>query len=114
MDTQRRKDLRDAYQSKALVGGVFGITCGGNGRTWIKSTKNMAGQQSRFAFSISVNTCPEPGMRKEWEQYGAQSFSFNVLESLTKKETQTEQEFAEDIGVLLEMWMEKHQRDAEG
>ena len=113
MDTARRKDLRDAYKSKALVGGVYSITCAGNGRSWVRATKNMAGQQSRFAFSLSVNACPEPGMRGEWEQYGAQSFSFAVLESLTMKETQTEQDFADDVSVLLEMWTDKLRQDAE-
>lgn len=114
MDTTVRKVLKDAYKDKALIGGVYCIACSGNHRTWIKSTRNMAGQQNKFAFSTSINSCPEPGMRSEWVQYGAHSFSFTVLETLVKKETQTEQEFADDIGVLLEMWMEKHQRDVEG
>ena len=47
-------------------------------------------------------------MRGEWAQYGAQSFTFEILEEIKKKDTQTEQEFMEDIGVLLELWTEKY------
>ena len=112
METPTRKGLKDAYKNKALVGGVYCIACEGNHRVWIKATKNLAGQQNKFAFAISTRSCPEPGMRNEWLQYGAQSFTFTVLETLVQKETQSEAEFAEDIGVLLEIWREKHPHDA--
>ena len=46
-------------------------------------------------------------MRAEWEQYGEASFSFTVLETLTKKETQTEQEYLDDLGLLMNLWTEK-------
>ena len=46
-------------------------------------------------------------MREEWNQYGADSFSLNILEEITKGENQTDQEFSEDIALLLEIWNEK-------
>ena len=107
MDNATRKDLRTAYKEQAVIGGVYCVECTGNQRRWIKSTKNLPGQQNKFAFAVSINSCLEPGMRAEWNQYGAQSFTFTVLEQLTKKDTQTEQEFTEDIAVLLAMWLEK-------
>lgn len=111
MDSATRKELRAAYKEQAMVGGVYCIQCSGNQRQWIKSTKNLAGQQNKFTFAMDIHSCPEPGMLAEWNRYGAQSFSFTVLEQLVKKETQTEQEFAEDIDVLLALWMEKQQQD---
>ena len=103
----KRRELKTAYQRQAVVGGVFCIECSGNNRRWVKSTVNLPGQQHKYEFALSNGSCPEPGMRAEWLQYGAASFSFTVLEQLTKKETQTDQEFAEDIGVLMAMWAEK-------
>ena len=46
-------------------------------------------------------------MRTEWNQFGAASFSFAVLEELKKGELQTEEEFAKDIQTLFEMWQQK-------
>lgn len=107
MDSAKRRELKNAFQRQSVVGGVYCIECSGNHRRWIKSTVNLPGQQNKYTFALGIGSCPEPGMRAEWLQYGAASFSFAVLEQLTKKDTQTDQEFAEDIGVLMAMWAEK-------
>ena len=112
MDSAKRKELKTAYQRQTVVGGVYCIQCSGNRRRWVKSTVNLPGQQNKYAFAIAIGSCPEPGMRAEWAQYGAKAFTFTVLEQLTKKETQTDQEFAEDIGVLMAMWAAKDQQNA--
>lgn len=106
-----KKVLKEQYKNREVIGGVYGIKCNGNGRMWIKSTKDMAGQKNKLAFSISVNSCPEPGMLAEWDQYGSKSFSFIILEEMKKKDTQTDREFTNDIHLLLEMWIEKQQQE---
>ena len=111
MDPSKKRELKNGYKEKAVVGGIYRIQCNGNHRAWLKSTRNLSGQQNKFEFSLSINSCPEPGMRAEWVQYGAQSFSFTILEQIQKKETQTDQEFSEDIQILLNMWMEGHKQE---
>jgi exosome complex RNA-binding protein Rrp4 len=91
---------------------VYCVRCGGNGRVWIKSTKNMTGQRNSFQFSQSNGLCPSPEMRLEWHEYGKESFVMTVLEELEKKETQTDAQFADELAVLLEMWREKLEQDA--
>lgn len=107
MDKLSKKELKEQYKNRTVIGGVYCIKCNSNNRQLIKSTMDMTGQKNRFDFSVSVNSCLEPSMRLEWAQYGAESFSFQILEEIKKGETQTEKQFANDVEALLEIWIEK-------
>ncbi len=107
MEENTKKDLQTQYKNRTVVGGIYSIKCNESGKIWLKSAKDLQGQKNRFVFFTSTNTCPEPGMRFDWEKYGAASFSFSVIEEIEKKEAQTEREFNEDLKLLLEMWSEK-------
>lgn len=111
MESLSKKELKEHYKNRSVVGGVYCIKCNGNGRTWLKSTKDLEGQKNRFQFFVSTNTCPEPSMLADWKQYGANSFSIVILEELKKGDTQSDREFADDISVLLDMWLEKQQQE---
>ncbi|MGE4509286.1 MAG: GIY-YIG nuclease family protein [Eubacteriaceae bacterium] len=100
-----KKALKEQYKNKQIVGGIYGIRCGE--KIWLKSTKDLEGQKNRFAFSVKTDSCPEPAMLKDWKSCGREAFSFDVLEELEKKESQTDREFKEDLAVLLEIWREK-------
>ncbi len=109
MEKLSKKELKEHYKNREVIGGVYCIKCSGNGRMWIKAAKDLAGVKNRFEFSVSINSCLEAGMLAEWNQYGASSFSFVILEEIKKGETQTDREFTDDIDVLLEIWIEKQQ-----
>ncbi|TYC83614.1 GIY-YIG nuclease family protein [Acetobacterium wieringae] len=111
METRSKKELKENYKNRRVVGGIYGIKCSGNDRIWIKSTPNMVGQQNRFGFAVATNSCPEPAMLEDWKAYGAKSFSFVVLEEIKKGETQSEAEFSDDIAILLEIWIDKQKEE---
>ena len=107
MQTDRKRQLKNAYKSKPAVGAVYAITCSGNQRRIIKSTVDVAGIQSRFRFAMAIKSCPDPALNAEYAQYGAESFTLSILEELTIREGQTAREFAEDMQQLCELWLEK-------
>jgi len=107
MDKQSRKELKEQYKSRKIVGGIYAIRCSETGECWIRKTIDLQGSINRFAFFCSTDACPEGCMRSSWKEYGAETFSIEVMEELEKKELQTRKEFADDIEVLLEIWQEK-------
>lgn len=107
MDACSKKALKAQYKNRTMVGGVFCIRCIADDAVWLRSTTDIQGSKNRLAFSISTNLCPETCMAQAWKSHGAAAFSFEVLETLEKKEAQSDREFSEDIGVLFELWAEK-------
>ncbi|MDF2907982.1 MAG: hypothetical protein K0R34_3303 [Herbinix sp.] len=106
MEQLNKREIREQYKNRTLTGGVFRIKCSGSGHVWIKSTNDLDGQINKFNFFVSTNSCPEPTMRSDWNQYGAETFSFDILEKLEKGETQSDKEFADDIRALYEICLE--------
>lgn len=102
-----KKALKETYKTREIIGGIYKISCTESGEFWIRSAKELDKIQNRFEFYLKTNNHPEPVMRKAWETYGGETFKFEVLEELKKKETQTDRDFKEDIKTLLEMWLEK-------
>ena len=107
MDQERKKQLIKDYKRKLNIGAVYYIECRGNHRRILFSTIDIGSIKNRYAFSRSINGCPDPSFYGEWTKYGTESFSLVVLEELKMKEDQTAQDFADDIKMLLEMWREK-------
>lgn len=107
MDKQTKRDLKERYKSREVIGGVFCIKCNTADKFWLKSTMDIKSAKNRFAFSVNMNSCPETSMLETWKRYGAEAFSFEVLEEIKKKETQTDREFSDDVDTLLEIWTEK-------
>lgn len=109
MDKSSRKALKEQYQNRKVVGGVYCITCSGSDDVWFRATMDMQGAKNRFLFSLSMDSPPEILMKDAWKKFGASKFSFEIIEELQKKETQTEREFSDDVNTLLELWLEKQQ-----
>lgn len=114
MDELSKKDLKEQYKNREVIGGVYCVKCSGTDNRWVRATADMQGSKNRFAFSVSTNYCPEPCMREAWKQFGAMAFSFEVLEEIKKKESQTAREFSDDVNTLLELWTEKPNAEQKG
>ncbi len=109
MDKSSRKALKEQYQNRKIVGGVYCIKCKDRDEVWFRATEDMQGAKNRFQFFVSTDSCPEPSMMDAWKESGASGFSFEVIEEIERNETQTDREFSDDVNILLELWLEKNQ-----
>lgn len=105
-----KKELKEQYAKRPVTGGVYKITCKETGEFWLRSTQDMKGALNRFNFSKSMNMCPEFSLKKTWLQHPAESFVFDVVEEITKEETQTDVSFLADVQTLLDMCILEHKR----
>ena len=107
-EKQKRKSLTAAYKEKKAVGGVIAIVCAATGKRLVMSAPDLRGQQNRFSFAVATGSCVVPRLQNDWECFGAQSFSFEVLESLERQDDQDAIAFRRDLKTLEELWREKY------
>ena len=106
-DEKTKKEMLSQYRELKIVGGVYLIKNAVNNRILLDCNVNIEGAKNRFDFSKKTGSCVNMKLQKDWNQHGADSFSFEILEELQKNENQTTTEFKKDIALLKEMWQQK-------
>ena len=108
MKPQNKKDLIAAYKQRAQIGGIYAVTNTQTGRSLVLASPEIGGIRKRYEFAEATGGCFHPKLQQDAKTYGNGAFTFAVLEEMEKKATQTDREFAEDLAVLLSMWLEKY------
>ena len=108
MKPQNKKDLLAAYKQRKQIGGVYAVTNTITGKSLVLASADIGGIQKRYEFAEMTGGCFHPKLQQDVNRFGAGAFSFAVLEEMEKKSPQTDREFAEDLEVLLSMWLEKY------
>lgn len=104
---ENRKELIRQYKERKVVGCVFVVRNTQNGRYYLNYSDVAPAAKNTFDMSVQTGGDYKPCMRNDWRQYGAQSFIFEVLEELEKKDTQSSAEFTADLKTLTDLWAEK-------
>jgi len=107
VDKEKKKDIAAAYKERPRIGGICAVRNTVTGRVLISAVTDVEGYKNRFAFSLSTDSCVHPKLDADWKKYGGSAFELHILETLEKKETQTDLEFTIDIASLKELWLEK-------
>jgi len=108
MENRNKKELQDAYKQRKVIGGLCAIRNTVNGKMLLAAVSNLQGYRNRFEFARGSAGCIDLKLKADWEQYGKDAFDFVILEELEKNDTQTDKEFSDDVRILKEMWLEKH------
>ena len=101
-----KKELREQYSSREIVGGVYAIKNTLNNKTLLLATTDLQGSRNRFSFAQKTGSCIDMKLQSDWNKQGGGQFAFEVLEELKKGDTQTAEGFKADVDLLREMWLE--------
>ncbi len=108
MNPQNKKDLIAAYKQRVQTGGIYAVSNAQTGKSLVLASADIDGIRKRYEFAEMTGGCFHPKLVKDAQTYGNGAFTFTVLETLDQKPTQTNREFADDLNVLLDMWLEKY------
>lgn len=81
-----KKDLVFQYKNKEPQIGVFQIKNVKNGKVFIESASNLDKIWNRHHFQLNMGGHPNKRLQQEWNQFGEQAFTFEILSELKVEE----------------------------
>jgi hypothetical protein len=82
----RRKGLTLAYQQTPRPMGVFQWTNTVTGKMYVAGSPNLDGVRNRDLFELRMGVSRNAELQRDWNEYGEQAFTFDVLERIKPKE----------------------------
>ena len=67
--------------------------------------------ENRFNFSVKTNSCINLKLREDWNKYGANSFTFEILEEIEMKPEIDRRQFKKQLDELADKYSEKMNED---
>ena len=105
---ERKKELKKAYMEKELPMGILQIKNEKNHKLFLLATSDLKGKENSCRFQLkngSFLACH--ALQKDWQQEGADTFRFEVLDLLSYEKEGGKENYREDLQALLELWKEK-------
>lgn len=81
-----RKELKRLAKETKTDAGVFQIKNSRNGKVFVESTRNLKTINGK-QFQLEMGSHQNKMLQKEWNEFGPEAFTFEVLEVLEKPET---------------------------
>lgn len=102
---ERKAELKRAYKETHTPMGIFQIKNKINGKIFIGSGTNVPAKINKIKFELKYLSCKIKQLQLDYDQYGEDNFSFEIIDRLEPKEG--EQNYKEELETLEEMWKEK-------
>lgn len=103
----RKEELKADYKhNRHLLRrmGVFRITNLVNGKVYLGGSLNLDGTMERDRKWLAMGGHLNHRLQRDWNEFGAEAFDIEVLETLPPADEP--RDYAADLAVLLECWME--------
>lgn len=102
----RKAELKANYRHnghKLRTMGVYRITNHINGKVFLDGSANLDGAIARDRLWLARGGHLNHQLQKEWQEFGPEAFTFEVLETLTP--TDDPRDYAGEVALLLAAWV---------
>ena len=103
-----KKELKKQYIQTTRPMGVFQVKNLANGKIFIDSSLEVNGRINRVKFQLDHGSYPNTELQNDYKEFGSDKFEFKIIDYLEPKED-AKDDYAEDLKMLEEMWIEKLQ-----
>ncbi|MFO7446540.1 MAG: GIY-YIG nuclease family protein [Ignavibacteriaceae bacterium] len=103
-----RNELKKQYKRTIKPMGIFQIKNIRNGKILIGKSKDLDAVFNKQIFELEMGAHKNEQLQKDWKEFGADSFTFEIIDRLEPKED-PEYKYDDDLKTLKELWFEKLQ-----
>jgi group I intron endonuclease len=103
-----RQDIKREYKERLKPAGVFQVKNTVNGKVLLGSSLNLEGPLNAHKFMLTIGQHRNEVLQKEWNEYGADKFVFEILETV-KVTDDPDFNLANELKLLEQIWLEKLQ-----
>lgn len=105
---QNRSEIKYNYKHTRQPMGIYQIKNNQNGKCMVGSSPNLEGAFNREKFILNIGSHRNKELQKDWNIYGEDSFSFEVLEYL-KVDEDKNRDYRDKLEEMELQWLEKLQ-----
>lgn len=103
----KKKELKLQYKQTKPQMGIFIIRSKVNNKCYLQSTQDLRGVMNGAKVRLMSNMHPYKELQKEWNEYGADNFTIEILENLQYDKDESKTDYTEDLALLQMIWEEK-------
>ena len=101
-----RAELRRAYKKTPRQAGIFQIKNSKTGKILLGSSTNLHGPLNKHRFILSIGRHDNAALQNDWNQFGPDAFSFEILE-IVKPSDDPSFCLEDELTLLEQIWLEK-------
>jgi group I intron endonuclease len=103
-----RAELRRAYKETPRQAGIYHIKNSKTGKVLLGSSTNLHGPLNKHRFILSTGRHDNAALQNDWNQFGPDAFSFEILE-IVKPSDDPSFCLEDELTLLEQIWLEKLQ-----
>lgn len=84
MKSDDKKAAIMAYKERKTIAGIYAVRCRASGQVWVGQSPNLDTVQNRIWFTLRFGSNPNQDMQAAWRDYGAESFTLEIVERLAE------------------------------
>lgn len=103
----RKKELKRQYKLAKPEMGIFVIKNKVNGKCHLQTANNLKAALNGARARLNGGLHLFRGLQMEWDEYGEEGFTFEILERLPYDEDESKLNYSEELSLLQMIWEEK-------